>query len=491
MSRNIIILFKGWYAIKTYQDLLALGENETERMSFIIAAINEHKTSEMCKVALDAQEYAKHKNTTITNYQKLLYTITGQAVPDNYTANHKCVSNFFDYFITQENQYLLGNGVTFTDDKTKDKLGKDFDTKVQQAGEAALVDGVSFGFFNLDHVEIFRLIDKDRGFVPLYDEENGALSAGIRYWQLDENKPLRVTLFELDGYTDYMREKGKEMAIKTPKRAYKLTIAKSQIDGERVYDSENYPTFPIVPLYGNTYHQSEIVGCKSNIDAYDLIKSGFANDLDDASMIYWTLENCGGMDDLDIVKFVERMKTIKAAVVDGNDGSRAEAHTIEVPYQSRETYLTRLRSDLFADFMALDVAQIQGGQTTATQIQAAYEPLNNKVDKYEYQVTTFIMGILQLAGIEDTPSYKRSKIVNQLEETQMVLTAATYLDDETILNKLPFLSDDEVQEILDRKAAEDINRFAADVERGIEAQEAQQAEQLEQEEQGVELNANS
>ena len=49
--------------------------------------------------------------------------------------------------------------------------------------------------------------------------------------------------------------------------------------------------------------------------------------------------------------------------------------------------------------------------------------------------------------------------MNQLEETQMILTAAQYLDDETILKHLPFLTPEEVDEIQKRKAEEDLDRF--------------------------------
>lgn len=447
--------------INTYQDLLDASTSEDKKTAFLISSIEKHKSSEFCKIALDAQTYARQLNSTITNYQKLLYTITGKVVPDNYSANHKCASNFFNYFITQLNQFLLGNGVTFKDAKTKEKLGKDFDDKISQLGKNALIDGVSFGFFNLDHIEVFKLIDTDRGFVPLYDEENGALSAGIRYWQLDDDKPLRITLYEPDGYTEYIKKNGEKLTIRSEKRAYKLKVGLMQNSIETVFNGENYPTFPIVPLWGNDFHQSEIIGLKNNIDAYDLIKSGFANDLDEASMIYWTLENCGGMDDIDLVQFIERMKTIKAAVVgdEMSGGARATAHTMDVPYQSREVYLNLLRKDLFTDFMALDTTQIAAGNVTATQIQAAYEPLNNKADEFEGNVTRFILSILEVAGIDDTPSYKRSKIINQLEETQMVMTAANVLDEETILNKLPFLSDDDVKNILENRAKIDLSRL--------------------------------
>ena len=40
--------------MKTFQDLQALGDNEQERMSFVLQAINDHKASELYKTAADA-----------------------------------------------------------------------------------------------------------------------------------------------------------------------------------------------------------------------------------------------------------------------------------------------------------------------------------------------------------------------------------------------------------------------------------------------------
>ena len=415
----------------------------------------EHKSSAMYKIAFDAEEYDRQRNVTIMSYQKLLYTISGQAVPDNYTANHKVASNFFNRFVTQENQYLLGNGMTLDDQKAKEKLGADFDTRLQKAGRNALVQGVAFGFWNNDHLEVFKLTE----FVPLYDEENAALMAGIRFWQVDRDKPLRATLYELDGYTDYIKRNNRSMEVLHEKRTYKQIVRQSEVDGVEILDGENYPGFPIVPLWGNEHRQSELVGLRQSIDCYDLIKSGFANDLDDASMIYWTLNNAGGMDDIDLAKFVERMKTVKAAVIDGDNGTTAEAHTIEVPYMSRVAYLEKLENDMYNDFQALNVAQLSAAQKTATEIRAAYQPLDNKVDKFEYCILDFLQGIFVLAGIEGTPTFQRSRIANQLEETQMVLMAAQYLDDETVLKHLTWLTPEEVDEILKRRDAEDFNRF--------------------------------
>ena len=441
--------------MKTYQDFLKKSGSEQEKQEFILEAINDHKQSGMYNLAADAEEYAHQRNSTIMNYQKLLYTVSGKAVPDNYSANYKLCSNFFDRFITQENQYLLGNGVTLENDENKKKLGKKFDQQLQKAGRDALIEGVSFGFWNYDHLESYKLTE----FVPLYDEETGALMGGIRFWQLEHNKPLRATLFELDGYTDYIKKKNEEIKVLNEKRNYKQIVTEGGVDGTIIRDGGNYPSFPIIPLWASPQKQSCFVGMKQNIDAYDLIKSGFANDLDDASMIYWTIQNAGGMDDIDLARFVERMKTVRAAVVDGDAGAKAEAHTMDVPYQSRVAYLERLENDLYDDFQALNVKSLQGGQKTATEIAAAYQPFDNKVDQYEYCVLDFLEELFKLVGIEDNPTFKRSRIVNQLEETQMILTAAQYLDDETILKHLPFLTPEEVDEIQKRKAEEDLDRM--------------------------------
>ena len=250
------------------------------------------------------------------------------------------------------------------------------------------------------------------------------------------------------------------MTVFTEKRRYIQVVQSTAADGVQIMDGQNYPSFPIVPLWGNLEHQCFLTGIKSQIDAYDLIKSGFANDLDDASVIYWTIQNAGGMDDIDLVKFIEHMKTVRAAVVgDGDDGARAEAHTIEVPYQSRETYLSRLENDLYNDAMALNTKIIAAGNVTATQIKAAYEPLNEKTDEFEYCVIDFIDAVLALIGLEDTVTFKRSQISNVAEETNLILSAAQYLDEETVLRKLPFLNPDEVEEIMKRKSAEDIDKF--------------------------------
>lgn len=444
-------------SIKTYQDLLNVPDRDEDRMNFVKTVMNEHKSSKLFKQAVLADEYDRKQNRTIVNYQKLLYTVSGKAIPDNWSANYKLCSGFFNRFTTQQVQFLLGNGVTWGEDGTADKLGKDFDKKLQTIARASLRAGVAFGFFNKDHIEAFTV----KEFVPLYDEENGALRSGIRWWQIDNNKPLRATLYEEDGYTEYIWEHGKGEVLQD-KRKYILNIRGTEAEGTEIYDGQNYPAFPIVPMFANELKQSELVGIQEQIDAYDLIKSGFCNTIDEASFIYWTINNAGGMDDVDLAQFVERLKTVHAATVE-DTGATANANTIEAPHEGREALLDRLRKDLHDDYMALNIDDIKGGADTATHIKAAYEPMNSKADQFEFCVEDFIDGILTVAGIDDAPTFTRSYMVNTQEEIATLMQAANYLSDEYVTQKvLTILGDaDKTEEVLKEMDEASIAAFNA------------------------------
>ena len=448
--------------MRTYQNLAAIKENEGKLNKFVFEAIEDHKNSAAYKTATIAEKYYAKKNVTIMAFQKMLYNMHGQEVPDMWSANYKLRTHFFRRFITQQVQYVLSNGVTFQDKETKDKLGKKFDTQMQRAAKKAMVDHVSFLFWNLDHVEVFCFADTptDPGFVPLYDADTGALRAGVRYWHPSE-KATRATLYEEDGYTEYIKEDvdGKEqITIVAEKRSYKKTIISTKADGVSGERNENYSMFPIVPLYANDLHESELEGHRESIDCYDYIKSGMANDIDDTSGFYWVLKNSGGMDDVDLAKFRERMHTVKVATMD-DDNASAEAHTLDVPVDAREKMLALLKNDLYADFQIVNVEALSASAKTATEIRAAYQPMDDKCGDFEYFLIDAIQNILTLAGIDDEPSFKWNRIANQTEETNMVMTAAAILGDELTLKKLPFLTPEEVEERLQDMGNQAMNRF--------------------------------
>ena len=357
----------------TYQDYLEEGLSDVK--AFIAKAINQHVSSDMYKTAVSANEYDKQKNTTIYNYVRTIFTSTGSEVVDFTAANNRIASNFFNRLNTQRCMYSLGNGVSFSEHKekrlvdgvettvdlTKEMVGKTFDTMLKVGAYDALIHGVSFGYWNFDQLYIFPITE----FVPLWDEETGALRAGIRFWQLDNQKPMTAVLYEEDGFTKYRGKRhgsAMDFAEVEPKKAYKEKVKYTEADGAEVVGYDNYGSLPIVPLWGSRLHQSTLIGMQRAIDSYDLIRSGFANDLTDCAQIYWILSNCSGMTEPELARFRDRLKIQHIAVVD-TDNSGVTPYTQEIPYNARQAYLDGIRAGIYEDFGGLDVHTIAAGAT--------------------------------------------------------------------------------------------------------------------------------
>lgn len=447
--------------MKTYQDLQeAIVKGNVG--AFLRSAVCDHQGSKAYKDAVDGMAYYNKHNITIEKFQKFLFTLSGNKTPDIWSSDYRLKTLMFRRLVLQEVGYICANGVSMDE---KEKLGTDFDNKLQTAAKLALAQGVAFGYWNLDHLEVFSFADTpgNPGFVPLLDEKTSELMAGIRYWFRETgNKTLfRATLYELDGVSEWAAEGSDDATMITAKRAYILKELRNDLGVVDVCD-ENYTRLPIATLYGNDTHESELVGLRGSIDCYDFIKSGFANQIDDTSGVYWILKNTGAMDDKDLAQFVQRMKSVKATMVDGSDGTAAEAHTLDVPVEARKTMLDILRRDLYEDAQMLDVAALAGAEKTATEISAAYQPQDNKCADFEWLLHDFIEQICLVAGIDDPhPAFTWNKVINQAEETSMILSAAEYLDDETVLNKLPWILPEEVPEILKRRDEADLKRMGA------------------------------
>ena len=439
----------------TYQDWMKVAsEPEDKRMPFILAAINDHKGSVEYNQALIGEDYYNAQNTTIKAYEKVLIDAMGQTVPDLISSNHKIATRFFYRDVTQANAVLLGNGIKWKNGKGGKALGSDFDRKIIKAGKFAQVQGKSFGFYNNGTVDVFPLTQ----FKPFYDEEDGYLKAGIRFWQIMPEKPIRATVYELDGYTEYQFTSDK-MTVLQQKRSYIVEKKVSEADGVEYSNFRNYPSFPIVPMYANDLRQSELIPLRPKIDAIDLIQSGYANDVTDANLIYWIIQGADGMTDFDLVKTLDKLRKVHAANV--GEGQTMTANQVEVPFASREAVLDRLEKELYMDAMAFNPYDIASGAATATQIEAAYDPLDEKLDIYESHVSEFIAGLLAVAGVDDEPTYDRNYHTNKSEVIKNLLESANYLDDQYVTEKIMIVlgDKDKVDEVLDRKAAQDVERM--------------------------------
>lgn len=460
----------------TYQDFIRETRNEDGSVSpeklaaFVQYAIADHKSRTDYEIAKTADLYDRQRNKTINEYVKKIFSIAGVPIEDFTASNNKIASNFFHRLNTQRCTYSLGNGITFANDpdgKKKEALGLNFDNVLYDTGYNALIHKIAFGFWNAGKVHMFPYTEFD----PFWDEIDNTLKAGIRFWQIDDGKPTVAVLYEIDGYTRFTtvkkerQEQGQtvyydEMEMIEQKKPYKTTVRSNEVGDMEVVGEYTYSELPIVPFWGSKLHQSTLVGMQQAIDSFDLIRSGFANDLTDCAEIFWIIENYGGMTEDDLNRFRDRMKINHIVEVPAGGDAQIKPYTQDIPFAARKAYLDDMRAGIYEDFGGLDVHQVNANSTN-DHLEAAYQPMDENADDFEYQCIAFVQQILKIAGLEpDTPIFKRNRISNVREQVDIVIAEAEYLDEETILNKLPNITPDEVAEILKRKDQEDKDRMS-------------------------------
>lgn len=445
------------YTDVTWQD----WEASHDREQLLLQAIDRYKTSAFFRQALEASSYFRGENSAVS--QKTVLRACKIEQRDASGRNrirtgtqdvvgNRIGSGFLFRFVTQQNQFLLSGGCILEHPETKAMLGPGFDHQLEMMGERALLHGVCWGFWNVDHLEIIEAArDPLSGFLPLMDEMTGQVRAGVQFWQLPGNRPMYIRLFEEDGLT-LLRKDGSALSLVMPKRAYIVSV-RSDALGEEVVNQQNYAQLPVIPLWANSEHQSELTpAIKAKIDAYDHILSDFADNLDRANDVYWVLNNFGGTTE-DIARMLEEINRIKA-VANLSDGSgaaaTAEPHTIEVPYAARETALRLLEKALYRDFMALDFDALTGGSLTNVAIRAATAALHLKADRYEWHVFSFVQQLLNLLGVQtEAIRFQRQCIANESETVADIYAMRQDIDRRTALKLNPYIQPEEIDMLLE------------------------------------------
>ena len=457
----------------TWQDYKA-AEN---KVKWIQNAITTYRNSAEYKQAKEEAEYMAGRNTFILNFTRVIYNMAG--VPENNfaAANAKIRNRIIHRLVTDRCSYSLGNGISFagktkqivdgqsvTVDGTKDQLGDDFDQMVYQTAYWAQGNGAAYLYVHLGHDQEqweYNLFKKTE-FLPLYDEKTGALRGGIRFWSLDWGKrPITAVLYTEQGYIRYETPRKKysisALALAEDLHPYIETVQQSEAFGEEVTGTGATSVLPIFPLYSGEDRVSALDNQKPLIDSYDLILSGFANDIQDCAQVYWLISGAMGMTEKDKRQLLDRLILQHMAVVGGENVS-ITPYTQEIPYQARTEALKQIRQLMYENFGGFDVHTVEAGDTN-DHIEAAYWPMDEEADSFEYQLIIFIRQILDMMGIDDTPLFQRNRVSNQKEQTEMVMLAAAQLDKQTILEKLPWITVDEIDGIMARAEGEERNRF--------------------------------
>ena len=436
----------------TWQDYLA----SSDQAGLLLEAIRRYKASPQFNWALEANCYFRGENSAVS--RKTILRARKMETRDasgrrrvrtgtEDVVGHRIPSAFLYRFVTQQNQFLLSEGVSLPT-ACKSALGADFDHQLERLGEAALLHGCAWGFWNADHIEVIEAAKNAySGFFPLLDEMTGAVMLGVQFWQIAPDRPMYIRLFEEDGVR-ILRQTGGLLSVAVEKEPYRRTLISDALESAVVTET-GYGRLPLIPLMANTEAASELTpAIKAKIDAYDAILSDFADNLERANDVYWVLNNFGGTMD-EVAELLEQINRVKAVanLSDGSgSGATAEPRTIEVPYAARREALSLLERALYQDYMALNMDALTGGSLTNVAIRAAAADLNLKADRYEWQLRRFVQELLTLIGrpTEDI-RFIRQTIANDSEVVQDIYRMRQDIDQRTALRLNPYIQEEEIE----------------------------------------------
>lgn len=445
----------------TFQDY-EKSKLEGKVEEFIIKTINNFKGSKEYKWMLEAQSYYDGENTNILNRKPMIYLKEG-LVEDLSRANNQVPTNFLEYIVTQEVSTLLSNGLK-TEDSIKNALGNDkFDIQLMSSSLNALIDGVNWGYCYIKNNEFKVAVLRGTEVVPLFDERTGELRAAIRFYQIDTSRPIFIEFYEEDGITEYKiantnNDLNAKPIIIAEKRAYLTKLSKSKV-ATTIKATNNWSRLPIFPLYANERRKSVFtVSFKAKNDLYDIIFSDFGNTLEDSRDVFWVLKNYQGEDINDFYRDYKEYKSIKV-----DDDGEATPHTIEVPYEARQTALKLIEQAIYKEAMALDTTSLTGSSLNTTAIKAASDALTKKVDKFEWQVVDFVDNIIKLylefvgKNVDYQIKFVRNGIANDTELIDNLVKIREDLSDITFYEQIPFIESPDTE--LDRLSEQGLDKY--------------------------------
>ena len=440
----------------SYSDLIKCGDDEEKRITFLQNAITNFKNSDNYKIADKAWKYYNGLNPEIAAVEKIIYDMKGIAHQDLVSPNNKIRNGYFPLIIDEAVSHLLANGVSFTNPKKKDKLGVNFDDVTKSIYRESLICGCSYGYFDGDNTIRLPYMQT----IQLIDDYTGTLRACIFFSQIDKNKPLVITLYEKNGYSEYVQEVGEPLRLKTPRMPYAYSVISSIAEGDYQWEEDQESDLPIFPMY-SPRKQSMIIGSLEILIALDLMASQLVNNVSQSELIYWVLKNYGGMDDISDANFI--INIMKSHILHVDDNGSAEPHQVQVPFEANNAAYVRLKAQLFENMRGVNHEVMDAGNLTATAINSAYSRLRNFSGLAESCVFDYIRGILRIAHIDENETFtvEYNETINASEAINNTIASAPYLSEEAVTEKLAVLNGlgDKLPEIIKQRQAEQMMQF--------------------------------
>ena len=430
----------------------------------------------------------------IRNYRVFFFDADGQLQEDKTKSNIKISHPFFTELVDQEVQYMLSgkDGFVMSDDPGLQKEldayfneNEDFTSELYEVLTGCVSKGFEYmyAFKNADGKTAFQCADS-MGVVEVRAKETEDHCEYVIFWYIDrigkDNKKItRIQVWD-DKQTFFYCQEGDGKIIPDdsvehnprPHVLYKK-------DGDEATYFEGFGFIPFFRLDNCKKQFSGLKPIKALIDDYDLMSCGLSNNIQDTNEALYVVKGFQG-DNLD--ELMVNIKAKKHVGVDEDGG--VEVHTVDIPYQARQTKLDLDEKNIYRFGMGFNSAQLGDGNITNIVIKSRYALLDLKCNKLEIRLKQFMRKLLKvvLAEINEQHgtdyqqsdvwfNFEREVMTNAADNAQIELTdaqkqqvqittllnIASYLDNETLMQNICDILDIDYEDIKDKLPQPEVN----------------------------------
>lgn len=220
---------------------------------------------------------------------------------------------------------------------------------------------------------------------------------------------------------------------------------------------------PFIPFYNGMSDQPNLFRYKRLIDAYDMVFSGYLNDVEDLQELILVLTNYGGTDLNQFKKELKEFKAIKIDQMDDQDKSGVQALEIQIPVEARNSILETLKEQIWEAGQGFRTTDRTAAATSGVALDQMYSSLEIKTKLMEVKFRTglaeLIKVFLEQEGdkayneIKVKQDWRRVRVKSMIEMANTIAVLSKNTSRENIAKNNPLVPDWQAE--LKMKAADD------------------------------------
>jgi hypothetical protein len=378
IDKDINKAVQGWLGCDTRQKMVNdwryfTGDNVT------ISTIERYYWSEPKKQIVDGKEVK----------------VGGGLTKNHYVSNNRIGYGFYTDMVSQKVNTLLDELPKIESDYQLDnKFIKNLGYALKLAGTRAAAQGVGYFYFGLNNK---FTVFKSEDCIPYYDDETGILRAFIRFWTVAGKNGADIKYIETyteQGLTTYCTHP--EFRIIKPTTPYKFRKI-TDFSGDTIEPLIN--KIPIFVLRNNEEYRSDMTpNIRNKIDVIDTVNSGFANNIDDFSELYWVVKNGAGMNSAEFEDFIANINRTKKVILTGDNANSigVDTHQINIPTEARTKFVEERKKELIQEAGVIDTDALTSKELNTVTIKAATLKLRQRVSDFEWEVYPVATAVIEL-----------------------------------------------------------------------------------------------